>query len=194
MWGGTEVKASTRAIHACLEQGITSIDTAPIYGFGHSEKVLGEAIKGKRDRYEILTRTFQETFDDPALLEALGLPAERVAMVGDSFLYHLLYTRDEDFKKIFKLRADFDSVMTVNSESLKDYQHFVNRIVGTEELQNFDQKAVARVVEFGVLLPVAVDLRLHAKEQLLAGNPDAIKMFPKDCFIPPFARSYFDSG
>ncbi len=57
MWGGSDRKESIRAIHACLDHGITSIDTAPIYGFGHSEKLLGEAIKGKRDKYEILTKS-----------------------------------------------------------------------------------------------------------------------------------------
>jgi aryl-alcohol dehydrogenase-like predicted oxidoreductase len=56
MWGGSDKKDSIRAVESCLDHGITSIDTAPIYGFGHSEKVLGEAIKGKRDRYEILTK------------------------------------------------------------------------------------------------------------------------------------------
>jgi aryl-alcohol dehydrogenase-like predicted oxidoreductase len=56
MWGGSDKKDSIRAIESCLDHGITSIDTAPIYGFGHSEQVLGEAIKGKRDRYEIMTK------------------------------------------------------------------------------------------------------------------------------------------
>ena len=56
MWGGSDKRDSLRAIHACLDHGITSIDTAPIYGFGHSEEVVGEAIKGKRDRYEIMTK------------------------------------------------------------------------------------------------------------------------------------------
>jgi len=56
MWGGTDRKESVRAIHACLGQGITSIDTAPIYGFGLSEEIIGEAIKGKRERFEILTK------------------------------------------------------------------------------------------------------------------------------------------
>jgi len=56
MWGGSDKNESIRAIHACLEHGITSIDTAPIYGFGHSESVLGEAIRGRRDQYEILTK------------------------------------------------------------------------------------------------------------------------------------------
>lgn len=56
MWGGSDRNDSIRAIHACLDHGITSIDTAPIYGFGHSELIVGEAIKGKRDQYEILTK------------------------------------------------------------------------------------------------------------------------------------------
>lgn len=56
MWGGADKRDSIRAIHASLDHGITSIDTAPIYGFGHSEEVLGEAVKGKRDSYEILTK------------------------------------------------------------------------------------------------------------------------------------------
>ncbi len=56
MWGGSEKKDSIRALHACLDHGITSIDTAPIYGFGQSEQIVGEAIKGKRDQYEIMTK------------------------------------------------------------------------------------------------------------------------------------------
>jgi aryl-alcohol dehydrogenase-like predicted oxidoreductase len=55
-WGGTDLKISLRAIQACLEHGVTSIDTAPVYGFGYSEELVGEAIKGKRDQYEILTK------------------------------------------------------------------------------------------------------------------------------------------
>lgn len=56
MWGGANEKDSLKAIHACLDHGISSIDTAPIYGFGLSEELVGEAIKGKRDRCEILTK------------------------------------------------------------------------------------------------------------------------------------------
>ena len=56
MWGGADKKDAIRAIHACLDNGVTSLDTAPIYGFGQSEEIVGEAIKGKRDSYEILTK------------------------------------------------------------------------------------------------------------------------------------------
>jgi aryl-alcohol dehydrogenase-like predicted oxidoreductase len=56
MWGGNEKKDSIRAIEACLDQGISTIDTAPIYGFGLSEEIVGQAISGKRPQYEILTK------------------------------------------------------------------------------------------------------------------------------------------
>jgi len=56
MWGGNEKKDSIRAIHACLDHGVSTIDTAPIYGFGLSEEIVGEAISGRREHFEILTK------------------------------------------------------------------------------------------------------------------------------------------
>lgn len=76
----------------------------------------------------------------------------KVAMVGDPFLYHILYNRDEDFKKIFKVRADFDSVMDVKRESIMQYANFVKKIVSNEKLRPFNCDAVAVVVEFGMRL------------------------------------------
>jgi methylglyoxal reductase len=55
-WGGADDTASVRAIHAAVDAGITSIDTAPVYGFGRSEEVLGRALTGIRDRVQILTK------------------------------------------------------------------------------------------------------------------------------------------
>jgi len=57
MWGGTEQNDSVNAIKAAYELGVTSIDTAPIYGQGTSEEIVGEAIKGiPRDKIQILTK------------------------------------------------------------------------------------------------------------------------------------------
>ena len=57
MWGGTERKVAVEAIKAAYDAGITSIDTAPIYGQGTSESIVGEAIKGiSRDKVQILTK------------------------------------------------------------------------------------------------------------------------------------------
>ena len=55
-WGGAKDDASIRAIHASIDAGITSIDTAPVYGFGRSEEVVGRAIADRRERVQILTK------------------------------------------------------------------------------------------------------------------------------------------
>ncbi len=57
MWGGTDKKDAIEAIQASIDHGITSIDTAPVYGFGLSEELVGEAIKGKdRSHLQLLTK------------------------------------------------------------------------------------------------------------------------------------------
>lgn len=58
MWGGTDEKASIATIHAALDKGVNLIDTAPVYGFGRSEEIVGRALKqyGQRDRIRISTK------------------------------------------------------------------------------------------------------------------------------------------
>jgi len=57
MWGGAERKDAVEAIRASYDQGVTSIDTAPIYGQGLSEEIVGEALVGiPRDRVQIMTK------------------------------------------------------------------------------------------------------------------------------------------
>jgi len=56
MWGGTDQKDALAAVQEAIETGITTIDTAPVYGFGLSEEIVGEAIRGKRDKVQILTK------------------------------------------------------------------------------------------------------------------------------------------
>ena len=56
LWGGTKEKDALESIDASLQHGITTIDTAPVYGFGYSEELVGKAIKGKRDKVQILTK------------------------------------------------------------------------------------------------------------------------------------------
>ncbi len=56
MWGGAEEKDAIEAIHESIEGGATSIDTAAIYGYGRSEEIVAKAVKGKRDKVQILTK------------------------------------------------------------------------------------------------------------------------------------------
>ena len=58
MWGGTDEEESIRTIHAAFEKGINLIDTAPVYGFGRSEEIVGEALEqwGQRDKIIVATK------------------------------------------------------------------------------------------------------------------------------------------
>ncbi len=55
-WGGADDEVSIATIHCALDLGITLVDTAPIYGFGRSEDVIGRALKDRRDRAIIATK------------------------------------------------------------------------------------------------------------------------------------------
>jgi len=62
-WGKVDDAQSIRAIHAALDLGITFFDTADVYGAGHSERVLGKALAGRRDQVVVATK-FGNTFDE----------------------------------------------------------------------------------------------------------------------------------
>src|SRR5260370_22529929 len=65
MWGGTDEQESIRTIHAALDHGITLIDTAPVYGFGRSEEIVGRALAqyASRDRVRVATKVGLEWRD-----------------------------------------------------------------------------------------------------------------------------------
>lgn len=56
MWGGTDEGSSIAAIQASLDAGVTLIDTAPAYGLGRSEEIVGKALAGRRDKAVIATK------------------------------------------------------------------------------------------------------------------------------------------
>lgn len=76
----------------------------------------------------------------------------KVVMIGDAYVYQLLYLYDEDFKKIFKVKADFDTVMNNDAEAIRDYAAFVKKISDDEKLLPVTSAGVAEVIEYGVRL------------------------------------------
>jgi aryl-alcohol dehydrogenase-like predicted oxidoreductase len=63
MWGGTDQREAIATIHAALNQGINLIDTAPVYGFGASEEIVGAALDGVRAQTVIASKTGLEWRD-----------------------------------------------------------------------------------------------------------------------------------
>lgn len=89
----------------------------------------------------------------PTALKPEQLPLDvKVVMIGDSYLYHLLYNLEEDFKKIFKIKADFDTEMPREAAHINDYVCFMKKIVEDEKLLDIDKTAAAAIVEHGIRL------------------------------------------
>ncbi len=76
----------------------------------------------------------------------------KVIMIGNQMIYHLLYEQDEDFRKIFKVKADFDSQMDRDKKSLMSYASFISNRCHHEKLLHFDPSGVAEVIEYGARL------------------------------------------
>ncbi len=74
----------------------------------------------------------------------------KVILIGDAQIYHLLYSLDDDFKKIFKIKADFDSVMNKDNDRIQQYASFIRKICDEDKLRPFDKTGIAAAVEYGV--------------------------------------------
>ena len=72
----------------------------------------------------------------------------KVILVGNPLLYHLLYQYDEDFSKLFKIKADFDWVMKRDDENIEKLASFVSSYCKKEGLKHFDKTGMARLVEY----------------------------------------------
>lgn len=88
MWGGTEEEQSIAAIREALDRGITVIDTAPVYGFGRSEELVGKAVArhGHREKILIATKTGLEWPNQKPRRNASG---ERIRVEMDDSLKRL---------------------------------------------------------------------------------------------------------
>lgn len=74
----------------------------------------------------------------------------KIVAIGEDWLFHYLHYYDEDFKKIFKIKADFDYEMTKDEEMIVRYSSFLHKIVLDEKLSHLSSKGVAALVEEGV--------------------------------------------
>ena len=85
-WGNTDVAEARRLVDICLDNGISMFDTADVYSRGASESILGEAVKGRRDKVILSTKATFRFNDEPN-------------NVGSS-RYHLIASIDEQLRRL----------------------------------------------------------------------------------------------
>jgi predicted ATP-dependent protease len=73
----------------------------------------------------------------------------KIVLIGRPVLYHLLHAQDEDFRELFKVKADFDTTMGRTEKNTEDYTAFVGTLCEEEALKHLDRSALAKVVEHG---------------------------------------------
>jgi predicted ATP-dependent protease len=74
----------------------------------------------------------------------------KVLLIGDRELYEMLYHYEEDFRKIFKVRVEFDEEMTMSDGVIAEYAGRLRRLSEKENLSPFDRGAFAAMLEYGV--------------------------------------------
>src|ERR1700691_137713 len=74
----------------------------------------------------------------------------KILLIGDRDMYELLYTYEEDFRKIFKVRVEFDEEMPWNDEVIRHFSGRLRKLTEDESLSAFDRSAIAALMEHGV--------------------------------------------
>lgn len=96
--------------------------------------------------------------DQPRLVNAPTLKPQpvplrvKVVLLGSALVHHQLYAVDEEFRKLFKVKAEFDTSMEWNDESIGRYAAFIASVCAREDLRHFSPAAVARVIEHSARL------------------------------------------
>ena len=73
----------------------------------------------------------------------------KVIFIGNNEIYSLLSEYENDFNKIFKIKAEFDYEMKRTESALVEYTRVIKKLISTENLLEFDKSAIARIIEYG---------------------------------------------
>ena len=114
-----------------------------------------ETLKRALKNGEVVIESLEKTlgFMTTRTLEPEPIPLDiKVIIVGNPLLYYLLYSLDQDFPELFKVKADFDFRTPWTEESGKLYAHFIGNICREEGLKHFSPDGVSSVIEYSARL------------------------------------------
>lgn len=160
-WGDSDDNQSIKAIQAAIDAGVTMIDTAPAYGWGHSETIVGKAIKGQRDKVILSTKCGLWWKDDRgSSFFEMGDKHVKRCLLPETILVEL-----EDSLK--RLGTDYIDLYHTHWQSLEPDKYPIEDTMG----------CLLKLKEEGKIRAIAasnVDLN-HIKQYQAAGILDAIQ-------------------
>jgi lon-related putative ATP-dependent protease len=128
--------------------GYLVLNAMDIFKTGNIWETLKRVLKNRRGFIEDMGEQY-------SLLPTSGLrpspiPLDlKVILIGNDEIYHMLQSMDEDFTKIFKIKAHFDDKMPRTKENINHYVDFIATRSDKEDLLSFDRSGVAAMVEYG---------------------------------------------
>ncbi len=109
---------------------------------------LKRAIKNREIRIEDVAELYG--FLSPATIKPQPIPLNvKVVLIGNRMIYSLLRAYDEDFSKIFKIRADFDYETKASEDTVFQYAQFIKKVSEEEGLKPFHRDAVKEIIKYG---------------------------------------------
>ena len=100
----------------------------------------------------------------------------KVILIGDPNMYEILYTYEEEFKKIFKVRVEFDEEMEMSDDVIRQYSGRLSKLCQDERLCPLDRTAVAGIIEYGVRLA-------GRRNKVTARFPDLADLAREACYL-----------
>jgi len=126
--------------------GYLVLDASDVLAKPYAWDALKRALKTACLRVEEMGQELR--FAVTTSLEPEPIPLEvKVVLIGDPLVYYLLQAYDEDFRELFKVKADFAAVMDWTPENMALYARFIAGVCREEKLRPFEASAVARVIE-----------------------------------------------
>ncbi|MES2616228.1 MAG: ATP-binding protein, partial [Bdellovibrionota bacterium] len=144
----TDFKMIKAGSFARANGGYLVLNAVDVLRTPHVWETLKRVIKNQKLFIEDLGEQY-------SILATSGLRPEpiplnvKIILIGSDWIYRMLYQHDEDFNKIFKIKADFDAEMERNAQTMDDYVDFISTRTKVESLLPFDASAISTIVEFG---------------------------------------------
>lgn len=139
----TKVKAGS--LHRA-NGGYLIVQAEDLFSNAHSWKALKRAVKNKQVRVENIPDGSSGVITG---LRPQPIPLDvKVILIGSYDIYMLLYRFDEDFRKLFKIKVDFETEMTRQDENILKMAAFISRHCRDRGLRNFHRAAVAAVIDY----------------------------------------------
>ena len=116
-----------------------------------SYEALKRAVRERELKIEDMMERYRLV--STAMLKPEPIPLNvKVILIGSPEIYYILYNMDEDYRDLFKVKADFDYRIARTEESLDCYARFIASKTASEKLLPFHREGVAKVVDFGARL------------------------------------------